>query len=343
MNVEEILNEHLEMIDREIKEVFRGHDFPEPLYAMMKYHLGWLDEDLRETSQYRGKRFRPTICLLTYKALSGVYTKALPAAAAIELIHNFSLIHDDIEDMDEERRHKPTVWKLWGIPQAINVGDGMHVMANLAALQLKDANVTSQKIVEILAILNRTIMRLCEGQYLDMSFEEATDVTVDMYLDMVSRKTGALIEASTLVGASLATEDEGLIGHFRDFGKNIGIAFQIRDDIIGIWGEKGKAGKPIGSDILRKKKTLPVLYAFQKAGRQDRQVLRGIYGKKRPTKGDVGKVLRVLERAGAKKYSQGVAERFEALAFKDLKVIRLRNASMEKLGALANFLVRRSF
>lgn len=342
MNVEEILTEHLEMIDREIKEVFRGHDFPEPLYAMMKYHLGWLDEDLRETSQYRGKRFRPTICLLAYKALSGVYTKALPAAAAIELIHNFSLIHDDIEDMDEERRHKPTVWKLWGIPQAINVGDGMHVMANLAALRLKDANVTSQKIVEVLEVLNGTIMRLCEGQYLDMSFEEATDVTVDMYLDMVSRKTGALIEASILVGASLATEDEGLIGHFRDFGKNIGVAFQIRDDIIGIWGDPGKAGKPIGSDILRKKKTLPLLYAFQKAG-EDKKILAGIYRKKRPTRGDVEKVLHILEKVGAKKHSQEVAERFEALAFKDLKAIKLKNASMEKLGTLANFLVRRSF
>ncbi|MFQ5887650.1 MAG: polyprenyl synthetase family protein, partial [Candidatus Hydrothermarchaeales archaeon] len=153
MKVEDILNEHLNMIDKEIKDLFKGHDFPSKLYNMMQYHMGWLDEDFKTTSQYGGKRFRPTLCLLVYNALSGVYDKALPAAAAIELIHNFSLIHDDIEDRDATRRHKPTIWKLWGEAQGINTGDGMHVLANLAALRLRERNVSDSRVVDVLKIL----------------------------------------------------------------------------------------------------------------------------------------------------------------------------------------------
>ncbi len=208
MNVEEILNEHLEMIDNEIKELFKGYDDPSKLYDMMQYHLGWLDENFKPTIHYGGKRFRPTLCLLVYNALSGVYDKALPTAAAVELIHNFSLIHDDIEDRDATRRHKPTIWKLWGEAQGINTGDGMHVLANLAAIRLRERDVNDTRIVDVLTILNETVMRLCEGQFQDMSFEESMDVTTDMYLNMVTGKTAALIQASTEIGALLATEDK---------------------------------------------------------------------------------------------------------------------------------------
>lgn len=177
MDAEQILEEHVEIIDQEIERVFNTIGSPQrELYGMMKYHLGWVDGELRPVESYKGKRFRPTLCLLAYHSLSGVYDKALPSAAAIELIHNFSLIHDDIEDRDETRRGKPTVWKRFGIEHAINAGDGMHVLANLAALRLEEVNVTNSKVVEILRILNRTVMGLCEGQYLDMSFEREINV-----------------------------------------------------------------------------------------------------------------------------------------------------------------------
>ncbi len=340
---EAVLSEHLDMIDSEIRKNFENRIFPRPLYDMMKYHLGWLDENLKEAHQYRGKRFRPTLCLLTYNALSGVYDKALPAAAAIELIHNFSLIHDDIEDMDEERRHKPTVWKLWGIAQAINVGDGMHVLANLAALRLKEMNVTSSKIVGVLEILNRTIIDLCEGQYLDMSFEDKLDITTQMYLKMISRKTASLVEASTLIGAILATENEKIVGHFREFGRNIGIAFQIVDDIIGIWEKSGQIGKPEASDIRNKKKTLPILYAFEKASKKERRRLVQTFKKEKLGEDDISNVLDILENAAAYEYSKNIAECYENQALKELSSTGIENEAMKKLKMLAEFLVKRRY
>ncbi len=331
------------MIDAEMNRIFNGHDFPKQLYDIMKYHLGWLDEELNHVDQYVGKRFRPTMCLLTYNTISGVYDKVLPAAAAIELIHNFSLIHDDIEDVDAERRHKPTVWKLWGVPHAINVGDGMHVMANLAALRLNELNVTHSKIVDVIGILNRSVMELCEGQYLDMSFEGRTDVTTDMYLEMISRKTAALIEASMHIGAVLATNDEELVRHFRKFGKKIGIAFQIIDDIIGIWQRTEDTGKPVASDIRNKKKTLPVLYAFEKASKENRKLMADVYEKDELSDDDVNKILNVLEEVGAREGCQKIASKFEREALEELDRTGIQNEAMDKLKTLTNFLVDRTY
>ena len=343
MDGEEILNQHLGMIDAEINQTFEGHDFPKPLYDIMKYHLGWLDSDLKPAEGYVGKRFRPTMCLLTYNAISGVYDKALAPAAALELIHNFSLIHDDIEDMDTERRHKPTVWKIWGVPHAINAGDGMHVMANLAALRLDELNVTHSKIVDVMGILNRTVMELCEGQYLDMSFEGRTDVTPDMYLDMVSRKTAALIEASTFIGAVLATNDEELSEHFKNFGRKIGTAFQIVDDIIGIWQKTEDTGKPKASDIKNKKKTLPVLYAFENASKKDRDQLIEVYKKDALSDDEVSNILNILDGVNAREESQKIADKFEREALEELDKTRIENESMDKLRTLTNFLVNRTY
>lgn len=343
MNGEEILNRHLGMIDAEIKQTFNGHDFPKPLYDIMQYHLGWLDEDLKQVDQYVGKRFRPTMCLLTYNALSGVYDKAIAAAASLELIHNFSLIHDDIEDLDPARRHKPTVWKVWGVPHAINIGDGMHVMANLAALRLIELNVTHSKIVDIMLILNRSVLKLCEGQYLDMSFEGKTDVTIDMYLEMVYRKTAALIEASTYIGAILATNDKKIAEHFKNFGRKIGIAFQIVDDIIGIWQQTENTGKPVASDIRNKKKTLPVLYAFENSTKENIKVLEETYKQDVLSDEDVDLILGVLDEVDAEGASQKIASKFKREALEELNKTGIQNESMDMLRTLTDFLVDRTY
>lgn len=339
---EEILREHLEMIDGELRRVFSEHKAPKQLYDMMKYHLGWLDENLRPAEQYGGKRLRPTMCLLTYNSLSGVYDKALPAAAAVELVHNFSLIHDDIQDMDEERRHKPTVWKLWGIPQAINVGDGMHVLSNLALLRLEELNITGRKIVELTGILNNTVMELCEGQYLDMSYEGELDIGIDAYLDMISKKTASLIEASVHMGAVLGTNNPKYIEHFRKFGRRIGLAFQIVDDIIGIWGAAEHTGKPTASDIRKKKKTLPVIYTLQEAKKAQKKRLVEIY------KGDAGQaevdeVLDMMEEIGAYEFAKDMAAKFENEALNELDMTGIENEAMSKLKDLARFLVQRTY
>ncbi len=340
---EGILAEHMELIEEELERVFEGHDHPKELYDMMRYHLGWLDERLKPVKQYRGKRFRPVICLLTYNALSGVYDKALPAAAAIELVHNFSLIHDDIEDMDEERRHKPTVWKLWGVPKAINVGDGMHVLSNLAALRLKELNISHSKIVDAIEILNRTIIALCEGQHLDMSYEGRVDITTDMYMEMISKKTAALIEAAAHTGALLATNNEELIASFRNFGRKIGLAFQIVDDLLGVWEPAERTGKPRASDIRNRKKTLPVIYAFQNAKGRDKKRLLDLYKGGKMRAGEIAEVLRILEDCGARTYSNRMAEDLKKEALAELHETGIENEAMEKLEHIARFLVERTY
>ncbi len=339
--MEKIDNTLFEWIEEEMQAVLAERKGPKPLYDMMRYHLGWLDENLRTIGQYRGKRFRPILCMLAYYSLSGVYDKALPAAAAIELIHNFSLIHDDIEDRDEERRHRQTVWKLWGEAQAINAGDGMHVMANLAALRLKDKNVTDSIIVEVIQILNETVMLLCEGQYLDISFEDRVDVSAKEYLDMIYRKTAALIEASLHVGSLLATMDESVIKRFRKFGRDMGMAFQIRDDIIGTWGDTESTGKPKGSDIFNKKKTLPVVYTFENSSGSEKEALLKIYGKEILSERDVEFIITFMDKKGAYEYAQNTASEFEESAMNELKKLKLNEEAMDLFISLFDFLTRR--
>lgn len=341
MTAEEILQEYAGIIDQEIERVFQGRNQGK-LYDMMKYHLGWLDENLKPVERHRGKRFRPTLCLLAYHSLAGVYDKALPAAAAIELIHNFSLIHDDIEDKDETRRGKPTLWKLFGIEHAINAGDGMHVLANLAALRLEDVNVSPDKVVKVMRILNNTVMELCEGQYLDMSFEKKMEVKLEQYLEMIYKKTAALIEASLWIGSLLATENRDKIEHFKNFGRNIGLAFQIVDDIIGIWSEK--TGKPRASDIRNKKKTLPVIYAMERAPEEKKKRLLEIYSKNgRLSNHEVAEVLEILEETGARDYAMKLAREYENKALYELDSLGINNSSIEKIRVLTRFLVTRSY
>jgi len=334
--------ELIEAVESEIKDILSGRK-PKMLYDMMRYHLGWLDPDLKPAEQYKGKRFRPLLCLLTYNSMSHSFEKAIPAAAAIELIHNFTLIHDDIEDIDEMRRHRPTVWKLFGIAHGINAGDGMHVVSNLAALRLSEKNVSSEKIVEIMEILNKAVLRLCEGQYLDMSFEASMNVKISSYIDMIEKKTAALIEASCCTGALLGTEDKKIIEHFENFGRNIGIAFQIADDIIGIWGKEEKTGKPEKSDIEKKKKSLPIIYAFGNSSQKEKKALFEIYKKEEIGKKEKEKLTRILAKTNAREYCEKTARSYKERALLELKRTGIKNEAVNKIIELANFLADRDF
>ena len=221
-----------------------------PLYIdlqrMMAYHMGW--EDGRTTSSVSGgKRIRPLLVLLTTAAAGGDWHHALPAAASVELIHNFSLLHDDIEDNSPLRRGRPTVWAKWGVPQAINTGDAMFSLAHLAMLEL-DKMVSPIITLEAVKIIQNTCLHLTQGQYLDISYEDRTDLHLDDYFPMISGKTAALIAACTEIGALVAGANNDIQAHFRTFGLNLGLAFQALDDLLGIWGDLAKIGKSNASD-----------------------------------------------------------------------------------------------
>lgn len=256
----------LPQIEREMRAVLSaGDNLVAPHYGMMRYHLGWADEQFNDKTYPTGKRLRPILCLLACAEVGGDPVNALPAAAAIELLHNFSLIHDDIEDGDEMRRHRPTVWKVWGVPQAINAGDGMFTLAFAAIQRLARRGVEPKTTLAALERFTQTCLTLTEGQHLDLRFEQEAVVSVDEYMRMIQGKTSALIGACAAIGALIGGADERTQTDLLQFGQAVGLAFQIQDDILGIWGDPAETGKAAGNDILRRKKSLPVLHALNHA------------------------------------------------------------------------------
>jgi len=328
-------------IDSELRAVLAGHQ--SPLYDMMRYHLGWIDAQGRPLPGSTGKALRPTLCLITCEAVGGTYQKALPAAAAVELVHNFSLIHDDIQDDDRERRHRPTVWSIWGKPQAINAGTAMRVLASLALSRLGDIGVSSEKQLRAQRILDESCLRLIEGQYLDISYESRLDIGVSDYLEMIDGKTAALMGCSLELGALLGTDDEAMIRGLRGFGRNLGLAFQIRDDILGIWGDEKETGKPLGSDIRRRKKSLPIVYALEMAAAEAKTELANIYQNEVIDEKGTLAVLRILGSAGAQGYAQKLAESYRDKAREQIKGLVLMPAARRDLEEMARFLVERNF
>ena len=314
-----------------------------PMYDMMRYHLGWIDERGHPQSTTAGKRLRPILCLLACQAVGGEWQQALPAAAAVELVHNFSLIHDDIQDASPERRGKATVWRIWGEPQAINVGDGMHDLALSSLLRLEEAGVLHHKVVRAARLLGEASLKLCEGQYLDISYEKRLNIRVKDYLEMIGCKTAALFRCSLEIGALLGTDDESVLARLKLFGHYLGLTFQVHDDVLSIWGDEKTTGKSITSDIQMKKKTLPVVYALEKTRGEDREELRLIYQKEAIDSADVENVLKVLNKLDAKGYVQNMSEKYYRQALSELKAAGIPQSAKEELKAIATFLWKRQY
>ncbi len=283
------------------------------LYEMVRYHLA-----LDGSGASGGKRMRPLLGLLAYASIAGDHRRALPGAAAVELGHNFSLVHDDIEDGDTERRHRPTLWKRHGIPQAINTGDTLFSLSRIALHRLTDLGFSDAKVLRLMRLYDETCLALCEGQYIDIATSESDALmSVDGYFDMIGRKTAALISASIEAGALLATDDENVIARYRGFGWALGLAFQLNDDLLGIWGAEETTGKE-PSDVANRKKTLPVIYAMEHAGPEDRERLRALYARPEPTADEVVEIVEILERVGARDYTRDQARHYRDEALSEL-------------------------
>jgi geranylgeranyl diphosphate synthase type I len=297
----------------EILRLVSDRDVPTAgLYAMCRYHLGL------DGSGSSGKRLRPLLGLLAYASIAGDHRAALPGAAAVELGHNFSLVHDDIEDGDTERRHRPTLWALHGIPQAINAGDMLFTLSRKALHRLSDLGFPDAKVLRLMRLHDDTCLALCEGQYLDIwASERAEPMTVELYFDMIGRKTAALIAASVEAGAVLATDDEAVVGRYRAFGWALGIAFQLNDDLLGIWGEQALTGKE-PTDVARHKMTLPVIYAFEHASQSDRMRLEAVWQTESPDDGQVAAAVALIEQLGGRDYTRDQAHQYRDRALAEL-------------------------
>ncbi|MDA0734916.1 MAG: polyprenyl synthetase family protein [Chloroflexi bacterium] len=315
------------------------------LTTLMQYHLGWVDHTGAPaiTPSSQGKALRPTLCMFACEALRGDLQHALPAAAALELIHNFSLIHDDIQDQDLERRHQATVWALWGIPKALVAGDAMQSLGDLEMLGCNRSSVAPSVTLKVSEILTESYLEMIEGQCLDLGFESRADVTAGDYLQMIACKTGALIRSALHIGALLATDNRQSTDAFARFGSYLGRAFQVRDDYLGIWGDENATGKSSDNDIRRRKKSLPVVFAFEKASGGSKDDLIRIYGQESLDDSDVERVTAILEEVGAPEYAESLTQESAELAVKALAQVDLPNWARAEVEELVDFLAHRQY
>jgi geranylgeranyl diphosphate synthase, type I len=308
-------------------------------YAMQEYQLGWRDERLGPANVDPGKLLRPQLVLLACRAAGGDPRSALPLAAGIQLVHDFSLIHDDIEDNSDTRRGRPTIWKLWGLAQGVNTGDGMFAVAHLAIHRLADAGVPAAVVLDVLRRFDEAILTICEGQFLDLSFERDLAIGEDDYLAMIGRKTAALIATAAGLGAIVGGADAATAQAMFAFGESLGLAFQVQDDVLGVWGDPAVTGKPAAADLHRRKVSLPVIHALHTAKRRDE--LARLYSQ--PDEGDVAEMLAILKEAGARRYTADVAERFHQQALAALDTARGDTAALAELRAITERLLDRKF
>ncbi|MEV8452974.1 family 2 encapsulin nanocompartment cargo protein polyprenyl transferase [Streptomyces sp. NPDC052095] len=311
---------------------------PGSLRRVAMYHFGWQEADGSPSSGPAGKAIRPALVLAAARALGGDPERAVRAAVAVELAHNFTLLHDDIIDEDRTRRHRPTAWAVFGVPDAVIAGDAMMVLAH--RLLAEDP---SPAATQAAARLSTCIIELCAGQQADCSFEDRgpEEVTLDECLTMATAKTGALLGCACALGALYAGAGERAVAAMDGFGREAGLAFQLIDDLIGIWGDPARTGKPVGADLMARKKSLPVVAALT-SGTPAAGELAALYRGSMSTPEEVGRAADAVERAGGRDWAQaGAADRMSRA------VHHLSRAVDDLAGAgdlltLAEFVTRRT-
>lgn len=300
---------------------------------MVRHHFGWLDSDPAPG----GKRLRPRLCLLCAEDIGGDWRAALPAAAAVELIHNFSLIHDDIQDASETRRGRPTVWTRWGVPQAINTGDFVFVAAHLACQRLLEVGVTAEVAYAAQRALDLAALGLTRGQHLDLAFEARDEVAAEDYLEMISGKTASLLGAAAAIGALVGGGSAEAQQAYHRFGWNLGMAFQLLDDLLGIWGVPEQTGKSAADDLRRRKKTYPVLLGLALSPDFARLWRSGAAGAPR-----VSSLQQALEATSAQDETHRRAAGYTGAAMEALASAPRRRQASGALEELAQGLLRRN-
>ncbi len=360
-----VLGRYAAAIDREIQSEFEAVQLDDWLHNVLNYHFGWLDEQFQPVANANsGKKLRPVMALLAYQgALESLQTgggkrdlaAALPLAACLEMIHNYSLIHDDIEDEDVVRRGRATLWAVWGRARAINAGDCLNMLAFRKLYRSLERGVKADRLVTLATTITDTTLKLTVGQDADISFEQDLDVTPDMYLKMIGGKTAALISCATYCGALLALDphqpdQQALLSQFSRFGEQIGLGFQMRDDILGIWGLTADTGKHSGSDIRRRKKSLPIIFALSHTSGPAHAGLLEIYRGNAPvTPAQEQFVMSLLDQCQAQQYCQSMADQYKQNALLALETAAggpaklAANPYLCQLRDLSTFLVERDY
>jgi geranylgeranyl diphosphate synthase type I len=303
---------------------------------LARYHFGWTDADGRASNDNGGKAVRPAFALLSAQAAGATWRLGVPGAVAVELVHNFSLLHDDLMDGDAERRHRTTVWALAGAPAAILCGDALLALATQVLL-----DVGTLDAVEAARLLSSSTQELIRGQHDDLAFETRADVTVDECLAMASGKTGSLLACSAAIGAVLAGADGRTVTALSTYGAELGLAFQLVDDLLGIWGDPRATGKPVGSDLRARKKSLPVAWAITYGGTVGAELARWLATPGPDTDDDVAAAAALVESAGGREWAAEEARRRLNLGEAALAGAGLDDDAHAELVALGRFIVTR--
>ena len=323
-------------IDLEIHRLVAHPLFEEypGLGEMLRFHFGWDGEG--NGPEALGKRIRPLIVLLSCTAVGGNWNHALPAATGVELLHNFSLIHDDIEDGSPLRHGRATLWNKWGQALAINAGDALFALAYAAIFDLYQT-IPPRAAQEAVRIFNETCIRLTGGQHLDIAFERERSISEGKYWQMIGGKTAALLSACARLGALIGGAPESQIEFFGNFGTKLGLSFQVQDDWLGLWGNLAETGKSSESDLVTGKKTLPVVFALAKNSSFAKRWRQGPI-----LSHEVSELSHLLIEEGAQAYTEGQSTRLTREALEALEMATGGSRSGAALNGLAETLLKRS-
>lgn len=302
-------------VDDAARKLLESEPRYDGLYDMLRYHLGYTEAG---PAGGGGKRLRPALCLLVAETLGGDWRRALPAATAVELVHQFSLIHDDIEDSSRLRRHRETVWARWGMPQAINAGDSLLIIAHQALTEV-EPRLPGEIGLRALGMLDRACRDLCEGQYLDIAWEGVPAISVADYLAMVERKTARLFECAAALGATCVDAPAAAQAEIAQFARALGLAFQVADDIIGVWSPESATGKTVAEDVTSRKKALPATLALARPPGPASTRFREIFTLDRNLDtAETDEAIALLEELGVRAEAEQMLERFRDEALEHL-------------------------
>ncbi|MDA0262597.1 MAG: polyprenyl synthetase family protein [Chloroflexi bacterium] len=291
-------------LEQELKAVFESREGF--LYDVLRYHLGWVDQQGQPASGSAPLNLQSALALASCDSLGGGFAKALPVAASVELVYNFTLVHGDVQAGRTDPGDRPSIWWVWGPAQAINAGDGLHALGRTTMMRLAQNGVPADRVLRAVRSLDQACLSLCEGQYMDLQFQDQMMVTTADYLDMIGRKAGALASCAAEAGALAAGVGDQACASFAQMGRGLGMAWQIARDIDDLWGEHGDGMTP--SNVLNKKKSLPLVHTLENASVSVKRELGAIYMKRVLEAADIAKMVEVLDGAGARQASQEKAQ-----------------------------------
>lgn len=302
---------------------------------MLRYHMGWTDQQGQPQDTALSLSFQPAIALAVCEALSGSANPALPAAAGVELVRNFILIHSEVQSARVESPDRPSVWWVWGPAQAINAGDGLHALGRTTIMRLAQLGTPPETVLRSVQSMDRACLSLCEGQYMELDFQDRQLVTADSYYQMISLRSGSLTACSAELGSLAAGAKEPDHSAFYEMGRLLGMAWQIMRDVEAMWGRQGDG--MTSSNAINKKKSLPLIHAMETSPVSAKRELAAIYAKRVLETSDLSRIVEILDQSGSRGFAESKAQELADQAMASIKTTGLTPESRNALDGLAQW------